>query len=120
MGRKELSGRTHSISHLRQIIDQAGITPEIEAWKFDGAGTEDEPYIALWIDDDARNPILYGQWKNWTITALASLSTLAVALLSSVYAGGQDPIVHEFGIGGEVFTLGVSLFVLGFALGPLL
>ena len=64
--------------------------------------------------------MLYGQWKKWTITALASLSTLAVALLSSVYAGGQDSIVPEFGIGGEVFTLGVSLFVLGFALGPLL
>ena len=64
--------------------------------------------------------MLYGQWKKWTITALASLSTLAVALLSSVYAGGQDPIVHEFNIEGEVFTLGVSLFVLGFALGPLL
>ena len=120
MVRKELSGRTHGISHLRQITDQAGITPEIEAWKFNGAGTEDEPYIVLWIDDDARNPMLYGQWKKWTFTALASFSTLAVALLSSVYAGGQDPIVHEFGIGGEVFTLGVSLFVLGFALGPLL
>lgn len=120
MGRKESSDRTERISHLRQIIDQAGITHEVEAWNFDGAGTEDDPYVVLWIDDDARNPLLYGQWKKWSITAVASLSTLAVALLSSVYAGGRDGIVLEFGIGNEVFTLGVSLFVLGFALGPLL
>ncbi|KAK3643958.1 MFS siderochrome iron transporter 1 [Elasticomyces elasticus] len=110
---KEYSdGRRERISHFRHIIDQAGVTHRVEAWNFDGAGTEDNPYIVLWIDDDARNPMLYSRVKKWTITAIAALSTLAVTLLSSVYAGGREGIVQEF--------LGVSLFVLGFALGPLL
>ncbi|KAK4890488.1 hypothetical protein LTR27_010769 [Elasticomyces elasticus] len=118
---KEYSdGRRERISHFRHIIDQAGVTNRVEAWSFDGAGTEDNPYIVLWIDDDARNPMLYSRVKKWTITAIAALSTLAVTLLSSVYAGGREGIVQEFGIGGETFNLGVSLFVLGFALGPLL
>ncbi|KAK5698352.1 MFS siderochrome iron transporter 1 [Elasticomyces elasticus] len=118
---KEYSdGRRERNSHFHHIIDQAGVTHRVEGWSFDGAGTEDNPYIVLWIDDDARNPMLYSRVKKWTITAIAALSTLAVTLLSSVYAGGREGIVQEFGVGGETFTLGVSLFVLGFALGPLL
>lgn len=64
--------------------------------------------------------MLYSNVKKWTITAVAALSTLAVALLSSFFAGGREDIMYEVDIGDEVFTLGVSLFVLGFALGPLL
>jgi len=42
-----------------------------------------------------------------------------VAFVSSAYSGGIDQIVATFGIGDEVATLGISLFVLGFAIGPL-
>jgi MFS family permease len=45
---------------------------------------------------------------------------LAVAFVSSAYSGGIDQIVATFGIGDEVATLDISLFVLGFAIGPLL
>ena len=41
------SGRGPSkISHMRSVFDQAGITPEIENWKYAGAGTEDDPYVS--------------------------------------------------------------------------
>jgi len=42
-----------------------------------------------------------------------------VSLLSSAYTGGIDKIMSEFHISDEVAILGVSLFVLGFAVGPL-
>jgi multidrug resistance protein len=45
---------------------------------------------------------------------------LAVALVSSAYSGGIDQILSTFNVGTEVATLGISLFVLGFAIGPLL
>jgi MFS family permease len=47
-------------------------------------------------------------------------ATLAVAVVSSAYSGGIDQILLVFDIGTEVATLGISLFVLGFASGPLL
>jgi multidrug resistance protein len=47
-------------------------------------------------------------------------ATLAVSFVSSAYTGGVDQIMMEFKVGTEVVTLGVSLFVLGFAIGPLL
>lgn len=37
----------------------------------------------------------------------------------SGYTGGIDQIIEEFHISTEVATLGLSLFVLGFAIGPL-
>ena len=47
-------------------------------------------------------------------------ATLAVAFVSSAYSGAVDQILTTFHVGDEVATLGISLFVLGFAIGPLL
>lgn len=49
-----------------------------------------------------------------------SQATLAVAFVSSAYSGGVEQILATFNVGEEVVTLGISLFVLGFAIGPLL
>ena len=53
-------------------------------------------------------------------TNFQSKATLAVAFVSSAYSGGIGEILKTFNIGEEVATLGISLFVLGFAIGPLL
>lgn len=108
------------IPHLRQVIDQAGITPEVQNWQYEGSGTEDDPYVVVWIDNDPRNPMLYSEWKKWSLTMVVAIATLAVAFVSSAYSGGSKEIIMEFGCSQEIFTLGISLFVLGFAIGPLL
>jgi MFS family permease len=46
-----------------------------------------------------------------------ALATLAVSLDSSAYSGGITQIIEELHISMEVATLGVSLFVVGFAIG---
>lgn len=48
---------------------------------------------------------------------LVAFATLAVAFVSSAYSGGANEVIREFRIGQEVFVLGTSLFVLGFAIG---
>ena len=62
----------------------------------------------------------YSELKKWSITAVVAIATLAVAFVSSAYSGGARQIIGEFGCSQEIFTLGVSLFVLGFAIGPLI
>lgn len=57
--------------------------------------------------------------KKWLLAFCVSFSTLAVAFSSSSYTGGIKQIVDDFHVGQEVAILGVSLFVLGFVLGPL-
>jgi hypothetical protein len=102
--------------------DQAGITPEVEKHEYPGSGTEEDPYVVSWIDNDPRNPMLYSGTKKWFITMLVALATLAVAFVSSAYSGGADEVIAEFKVSEEVYVLGTSLFVLGFAIGerPLL
>ncbi|KAH8760579.1 major facilitator superfamily transporter [Diaporthe sp. PMI_573] len=108
------------LSFWRTVADQAGVTSEVLNYPYAGSGTESDPYVIQWIPEDPRNPMLWSRPKRWFITMMVSLTTLAVALLSSAYTGGIRDIIQEFKISQTVATLGVSLFVLGFAIGPLL
>jgi len=38
-----------SVSHWRLVIDQALITPEVENWKYNGSGTDEDPYVSIII-----------------------------------------------------------------------
>lgn len=133
------------IPHFRQVLDQAGVTPEVEQWDYQGSGTEDDPYVVTWIENDPRNPMEYSTAGKWGLTMMVAFATLAVAFVSSAYSGGSivsstftldrcityfrsrltdcmasQQIIKEFGCTEEVFTLGTSIFVLGFALGPMI
>jgi multidrug resistance protein len=108
------------IPYWRLVVDQAGVTPEVAAHTYPGSGTEADPYLVSWIPRDPRDPMGFSPATKWFITFIAAMSTLAVALVSSAYTGGVRQIIMQFGISQEVATLGVSLFVLGFAIGPLL
>ncbi|KAK4560392.1 MFS siderochrome iron transporter 1 [Recurvomyces mirabilis] len=120
-GDKDLeSGKATQIPHLKQVFDQAGITPEVVNHHYHGSGTEDDPYVVTWIDNDPRNPMRYGAVKKWSLTMLVAFATLAVAFVSSAFSGGSKEVIEEFQCSQEVFTLGLSLFVVGFAVGPLL
>ena len=108
------------IPHWRQVFDQAGVTPEVRAWKYSGSGTEKDPHAVTWIDDDPRNPKLYPALRKWSIALFLGLTAFGVAFDSSAFSGCAVQIIEEFGCSREVYTLGISLFVLGFAIGPLL
>ncbi|KAF5639070.1 hypothetical protein F52700_4239 [Fusarium sp. NRRL 52700] len=112
--------RTKVLPHWRLVIDQAGVTPEVLAYNYQGSGTEQDPFVVQWIPNDPRNPQQWSDSKKWFITLSVAFATLAISLISSAYTGGMEQIIRDFHISQEVATLGVSLFVLGFALGPLL
>ncbi|KAM4065908.1 major facilitator superfamily protein [Hirsutella rhossiliensis] len=113
-------GGSGRIPYWRLVVDQAGITPEVARFPYPGSGTAEDPYLVQWIPDDPRNPMQFSSATKWFITMTVAIATLAVTLVSSAYTGGIVQIMHDFSIGQEVATLGVSLFVLGFAVGPLL
>ncbi|GES59292.1 MFS multidrug transporter [Aspergillus terreus] len=111
---------SRKIPYWRLVSDQAVLTQEIIDYPYPGSGTDEDPYVVTWIPEDPRNPMLFRPLKKWFITMVMAIATLAVALVSSAYTGGVAEIEEQFNIGSEVATLGVSLFVLGFAIGPLL
>ncbi|KAL3473777.1 major facilitator superfamily domain-containing protein [Aspergillus californicus] len=83
-----------------------------------GSGTEDDPFLVEFQKDDAGNPMNWGEVRKWSIAAIATLSVFAVTFTSSAYSVSANEVFRDFDISTEVFTLGLSLFVLGFAIGP--
>lgn len=109
-----------SLPHWRIVSSQIGITPAVEHHRYKGSGTEADPYVVDFLPDDPRDPMNWPQSKKWFITMTVAVATLAVAFVSSAYSGSIAQIIEEFQCSQEVATLGISLFVLGFAIGPLL
>ncbi|EXJ82081.1 hypothetical protein A1O1_08150 [Capronia coronata CBS 617.96] len=104
----------------RLVIDQARLTPEVINYPYRGAGTHEDPYIVTYIPNDPGNPFTWTSTMRWVISWIVSAEILASAFASSAFSGTIREIEISFGASEELITAGISLFVLGFALGPLL
>ncbi|KAK4920838.1 hypothetical protein LTR66_016710 [Elasticomyces elasticus] len=67
-----------------------------------------------------ENPHDWPRSKKWMITILYALCTLTATFASSIFSSTIEVTSREFNVSETVMLLGVSLYVLGFALGPLL
>ncbi|PMD29589.1 MFS general substrate transporter [Hyaloscypha variabilis F] len=108
------------LAYLRLVVSQSHVTPQVLEHQYSGSGTKEDPYIVEFLHNDPRNPRNFPTLGKWAITILVAIATLGVTFDSSAYTGGIRQIIEQFGVNQEVATLGVSLFVLGFAIGPLL
>jgi hypothetical protein len=90
---------------------------EILAHQYRGEGTIEKPYIIDWLPGDPENPQTWSQTYKWLLTIFVAMATLAVSFCSSAYVGEIRGLLYEFKCSTEVVTLGISLFVLGFAIG---
>ncbi|KAF2144372.1 uncharacterized protein K452DRAFT_349533 [Aplosporella prunicola CBS 121167] len=112
--------RPARIAWLTQVFNPKVVTDHVKNSHYEGSGTDEDPYVVNWLPDDPRNPMNYPTSVKWAITMLVAIATLAVAFVSSAYSGGASKIMIEFEVEQEIVILGVSLFVLGFAIGPLI
>ncbi|KAG9387689.1 Benomyl/methotrexate resistance protein [Pyrenophora tritici-repentis] len=119
-GNVDIESGRETISHWNMILDQGVVTKEIIEYEYEGEGTEEDPYVVEWIENDPRNPMTFSKMKKWIMALAVANSVLVVSFCSSAFSGGVQQIMREFGVSQEIVTLGLSLFVLGFALGPLL
>ncbi|ATY65408.1 Major facilitator superfamily general substrate transporter [Cordyceps militaris] len=114
------SPHVNHVSYLRQFLDQAGVTPAVLHYQYPGKGTAESPFVVDFLPQDSYNPFTFSSGRKWMIIIVQATATLAVTFASSAYSGGIREIFLDFGVSQEVAILGISLFVLGFALGPLL
>lgn len=89
-------------------------------YSYNGSGTVGDPFIVEFGQGDDRNPMNFSTARKWLITSIVTVSVLAVTLTSSAYTGSAHEIIAEFHCSSEIFALGISLYVLGFAVGPAL
>ena len=116
----DTSSKDYHPSWFKIVFSQSLVTDAVLTYQYDGSGTEEDPYVVEFIPHDPRNPMGFSMFKKWSLTLLVAFATLAVAFVSSAYTGGLEQIIAQFHVSVEVATLGIALFVLGFAIGPLL
>ncbi|KAF2401124.1 major facilitator superfamily [Trichodelitschia bisporula] len=82
---------------------------------------EREQYVVEF--DGADDPLHAQNWpirKKIITAAILGYWTFVAAFSSSLFSPATRPVAAKFGVSGEVGILGVSLYVLGFATGPML
>lgn len=110
--------KKHSL--FRLVTDQARIDDEVLNHKYEGEGTAENPYVVAWISDDAGNPMNWSKGLKWTIALIVAVESFVTAFSSSAFSGCLRELVVNFQASTTLITAGISLFVLGFALGPLI
>lgn len=87
---------------------------------YNGQGTEEDPFVVEFQNNDPSNPMNWSWFRKWYITTIATLSVFVVTFTSSAYSVSANEIFQNFDISNLVFIAGLSVFVLGFAIGPAL
>ncbi|KAF2124243.1 MFS general substrate transporter [Dothidotthia symphoricarpi CBS 119687] len=81
----------------------------------------DQSFLVEWDgDDDPLDPRTFSAAKKWSYVAVVAMGSLLVTATSSLYTSCYDQIMEEFGCSLEITNLGLSLYVLGLGLGPLI
>jgi hypothetical protein len=85
-------------------------------------GEEEDPNVVFWDGpDDPLNPMNWPNGRKWGAIAVVSALTFFTPLGSSIFAPGVPAVMKEFHSDNELLTgFVVSVYVLGFAAGPLI
>jgi multidrug resistance protein len=94
--------------------------PEAGHAKASGGSAPDDPFEVYFEDGNADPwcPRSLPTPRKWLIVALASAGSFCVTCASSIYTSSYTQMNAELGASHLVATLGLSMFVLGIALGP--
>ncbi|KAI4721507.1 MFS general substrate transporter [Aureobasidium sp. EXF-10727] len=85
----------------------------------DGGANEKEFEVTWDGDDDPINPRSMAYARKWIIVIIVSASSLCVTCTSALYTSTYAQLEPEFHCSRIVATLGLSLFVVGLGLGPM-
>lgn len=86
----------------------------------DTAADAEKQFEVTWDgDDDPMNPRSMPKLRRWLIVLVVSASSVCVTCASSLYTTTYGQLITEFHTSREIATLGLSLFVVGLGIGPM-
>ncbi|QGI84662.1 hypothetical protein CEK25_011391 [Fusarium fujikuroi] len=80
--------------------------------------SQSPPSIPDGLKEEDR-PVNWSSSKKWSIVVSTSLATFVVSFGSSVYSAAIPHIQTRFNVTPDTALLGITLYVIGFALGPM-
>jgi len=80
-----------------------------------------DKYVIDWYgDDDPQNPRNWSRGKKFFVTFEICFLTFSVYIGSAIYTPGLMDVMQVFGVGNVPATLGLTLYVAGYGLGPII
>lgn len=92
-----------------------GVAPRQVVRRADGTDVE----LVTFPPGDPENPRNWPTWRKWSIVIAIMFIDLTLSFAASGFSPAAAKFAKDFGVSSEVATLGLSLVVLGFALGPM-
>lgn len=104
-----------ALSKVRSRVPRAPFTHPLANEK-----TNQDVIVDFEGPDDPYRPMNWTFKKKAITTVLYGFTTMGATFSSSVYSPAVSQVAEHFDVGQEVSTLGISLLLFGFGLGPLL
>lgn len=83
--------------------------------------TRDGAILVDWYySDDCENPHNWSNGKRLSFTTIICLYTFVVYTSSAIYTSSTEGVMNHFGVSQLKATLGLSMYVLGYGIGPLI
>lgn len=113
---------TRTLSRRDTALSRIRSRPTVPPFNHPLARQPTAPDVLVDFDgpDDPYRPINWPTHKKVSTTLLYGLVTMTATWASSSYSAGTAQVAAEFGVDRQVATLGTTLFLLGFGVGPLL
>ncbi|KAK5164954.1 GTPase-activating protein [Saxophila tyrrhenica] len=88
--------------------------------KVDPEKGKDIHLVSWYGDKDPENPQNWSTFKKVFVTFEICLLTISVYIGSAIYSSGTESVMATFGVSRVAATLGLTLFVAGYGVGPML
>ncbi|KAH0265281.1 MFS general substrate transporter, partial [Aureobasidium melanogenum] len=94
--------------------------PDEEAAEIAREKEQGDPFLVGWDPGEKNYPMNWSSGYKAFITFILGMLALAASLGSSIISPAEQQIAQYTGISGEVAVLVISLYIIGFAVGPLI
>ncbi|KEY74979.1 hypothetical protein S7711_01326 [Stachybotrys chartarum IBT 7711] len=104
-------------------VSDHSVNTNIEQQPLHGPGTQTASVVLIigWYGgNDPENPQNWPRSLKYLITVEMCVLNFAVYIASSIYVPGAHDLMEEFQVSETVALLGLSLFTLGYGMGPML
>ncbi|MCJ1243738.1 hypothetical protein MMC30_000935 [Trapelia coarctata] len=81
---------------------------------------KDTSVVHWYGDNDPENPMNWSRPKKFLVTFEICLLTFSIYVGSAIYTPGVEGVMEQFNVSQVKATLGLTLFVAGYGLGPLI
>jgi multidrug resistance protein len=112
-------GTLNESANMNEFTEETaeGIIPKRTISRASGR-VEDHELVTFTINDP-ENPKNFTKLRKWYCTMVVALTCFVVAFNSSVITANIEGVSEEFNVSEEVALLTITVFVIGFGVGPL-